>query len=53
MSVSKTLHPLLSTGSTQEDRKSLQHGRKIVDWEVKQQHKQNSLEITHKGLVCA
>ena len=40
MSFSKILYPLLSTGSTQEDRKTFGHDLKIVDWDVKQQHKQ-------------
>ena len=34
VSLSKTLYPLLSTGSTQEDRKASQH-----DWDLKHQHK--------------
>ena len=34
MYLSKTLYPLLSTGSTQEDRKSYQHDCKTVDWEL-------------------
>ena len=41
MSLSKTLFVLLSTGSTQEDRKSSRHGWKFVDWDVKPQNKQN------------
>ena len=36
MSLSKTLYPLLSIGSTQEDWKSSGHGRIIFDWDVKQ-----------------
>ena len=39
VSLSKTLYPLLSTGSTQENRKSSQHDLRIVDWEVKHKHK--------------
>ena len=38
MSLSKTLYPLLSTGSTQEDLS--RHNWKTVDWDVKNQHKQ-------------
>ena len=40
MSLSKTLNPLLSTGSTQED--PSQHDRKIVDWDVKNEKKQKN-----------
>ena len=32
---SKTLYPLLSTGSTQEERKSFRHDWNVVDWDVK------------------
>ena len=39
MSLSMTLYLLLSTGSTQENRKSSQHDLRIVDWEVKHKHK--------------
>ena len=35
VSLYKTLYPLLSTGSTQKDRKSSRHGQKITDWDVK------------------
>ena len=35
MSLSKTLHPLLSTVSTQEDGKMLRHDRKIIDWGIR------------------
>ena len=35
VSLSKTLYPLLSTGSTQED--PSQHNRTNVDWDVKNQ----------------
>ena len=38
MSVSMRIHPLLSTGSTQED--PPRHNRKLVDWDVKEPHKQ-------------
>ena len=41
MSLSKTLYPLLSTCSTLVHRKMSQHDRKIVDWDVKHQQKQN------------
>ena len=40
VSFSKTLYPLLRTGSTQEDRKLSPHDCKIVNWDVKHQHKQ-------------
>ena len=40
MSLSKTLHPLLSTGSTQEDLSG--HDRKLVDRNVKYQLTTNS-----------
>ena len=43
MSISKTLYPLLRTGSTQEDRSG--HDRKIVDWDVKNQNKQCNLQV--------
>ena len=43
MSLSKTLYLLLSTGSTQEDRKTSQHDRKIVDWDLKHSYIQNRL----------
>ena len=45
VSLSNTLYPLLSTGSTQEDRKMSQHDWKIVDCDVKHQHKQLSGSI--------
>ena len=35
VSLSKTLYPLLNTGSTQEDRKLSRHDCKIVDLDVK------------------
>ena len=38
--LSKTLYPLLNTGSTQEDSKTFRHDRKRVGWDVKHQHKQ-------------
>ena len=38
VSLSKTLYPLLSTGSTQDDLS--RHDFKIVDWDVKNQTKQ-------------
>ena len=42
MSLSKTLYPLLSTGSNREDRKSTRYDLKFVDWCVKEEHKQKS-----------
>ena len=45
MFLSKTLYPLFSTGSTQEDRKLSLHDRKIVDWDKEHQHKQINREI--------
>ena len=39
MTLSKTLCPLLNTGSAKEDMKTIRHDRKIVDWVVKHQHK--------------
>ena len=42
VSLSKTLYPLLSTGSIQEDRKSFQHDRKIIHWDVKYQRKETN-----------
>ena len=47
MSLSKALYPLLSIGSTQEDRKSSQHNLKIVDWK----HKQNEKGLREVKLV--
>ena len=43
VSLSNTLHPLLSTGSTQEDRKISRHDLKIVDFEVKHKKTNNKL----------
>ena len=34
LSLSKTLYPLLRTGSTQEDRKLSRHDWGIVDWDI-------------------
>ena len=45
MSLSKSLYPLLSTGSTQEDL-SL-HDGKFVDWDVKNQNKKLSHYVPH------
>ena len=42
MSLSKTLYPQLSTGSTKED--PSKHDRKIVDWDIKNQIKQNNIQ---------
>ena len=33
------------TGSTQEDKQSFRHDCKIVDWDVKHQHKQTDEEL--------
>ena len=46
VSLSKTLYPLLSTGSSQED--PSRHNRKIVDWDVKkkQTNKLQDLSIS-------
>ena len=35
-------YSLLSTGSTLEDRESSRHDLRIVDWDVKHRHKQNT-----------
>ena len=40
LSWSKTLYPMLSTCSTQEDRKSSRHDCKIYDLDVKHENKQ-------------
>ena len=40
-------YPLLNTDSTQEDRKSFQHDRKIADWNEKHQHSTQ----TNKGII--
>ena len=45
MSLRKTLYPLLSTSSTQEALS--RHYRKIVDWDVKNQHKQTYLSTSN------
>ena len=50
VSLSKTLYPHLSTGSTEENRKLSPHDRKIVDLDVKQQHKQTFLMYTRQFL---
>ena len=50
MSLSKTLYPLLSTGSIQED--PPRHDWKIVDWDTKIQHKQILLD-TSKFYILA
>ena len=39
VSLSKKHYPLLSTASTQEDRKSSRHDWKIIDWNIKQESK--------------
>ena len=46
MSLSKTFYPLLSSRSTQE---TSQHDRKIVDWDVKHQHKQTNRSVLYGG----
>ena len=47
MCLSKMHYPLLSTGSTEKDRKSSrQIPRKVVDWDVKRQHNK-SYVLTH------
>ena len=38
--LSKTLYPVLSTGSARESRKTCKHNCKIVDWDVTHQQKQ-------------
>ena len=38
VSLSKTLYPLLSTGSAQEERKTSLHDWKIADWGLEHQH---------------
>ena len=43
MSLSKTLNLLLSACSTKEESNLSLFNRKIVDWDVKDQHNQNSL----------
>ena len=40
VSLSMTFYPMLSTGSTQKDRKLSGHDCKIVDWDVKHQQTQ-------------
>ena len=46
MSLSKKLYPLLSIGSTQEDRKLSRHHCKIVNWNVKHQNKLTHVKRT-------
>ena len=48
MSLSKTLHPLLSTSSTRED--PSQHDWEIVDWDVKNQNNKNKKKNFMRGL---
>ena len=50
VSLSKTLNPLLSTGSTQED--PSQHDWKIVDWDVKNQSKQSNRSKSRGHVLC-
>ena len=47
MFLSRTLYPLLSTGSTQEGLS--RHDRKIVDWDIKNQNKQNKTKLSVQG----
>ena len=47
--MSKTLHPLLSTGSTQED--PSQHDWKIVSWDVKNQNKQTKNRTVKQAIA--
>ena len=42
--LSKTLYPLLNTGSTQEDRKLSQHDCRIVNLDVNIEHRKNRLK---------
>ena len=42
--MSKTPYSPFSTGSAQEDKKTSQHDRKVVDWDVKNQHKEKHPE---------
>ena len=51
MSLSKTLYPLLSTGSNQEDLS--RHNRKIVDWDVKNKIKQTKQVSNDKNKSLA
>ena len=48
MSLSMTLYPLLSTGSAQVD--PSRHNRKIVDWDIKNQH--NQTKYQELGSTC-
>ena len=48
MFLSKTLYPLLTTGSTKED--PSRHHRKIVDLDVKHQNKQNKSYLRDGGV---
>ena len=52
VSMSKTLYPLLSIGSTQEDRKSSRHDLKLVDWDVKHQHNPYDSILRSDTLAC-
>ena len=45
MSLSKTLYPLFSAGSTQKD--PSRHDCKIVDWDIQNQNKQNFVQKEH------
>ena len=50
MSLSKTLYPLLRTGSTKEDSKT-RHNLKIVDQDVKNQIKLTMNVVVDRGLL--
>ena len=47
VSLSKTLYPLLSTGSTKEERKPSQHDSKIVNWHHNKQTNKQRVSIGH------
>ena len=51
MFLSKALYPLLSTGSTQEERKSSEHEGKIVDCDVKHQRKASRVCKLTRALI--
>ena len=60
MSLRKSLYLLLSTGSTQEDRKSNRHDRFFFDWDVKHQNRTKNCDfkafflfhIPRKWILC-
>ena len=51
MSLTMALCPLLSTGSTQENRKTSLHDLKIADLGIKHQHKLITLNSSLNGKV--